>query len=97
LVIQAMDLGLVMPLCFLAGVLLLRRSPWGYLLAAVAVIKMLTLGAAVSVMGLNMARVGVAASPVELLVFPTLTLANLALAVLLLRNVEARPVGALPA
>lgn len=91
LVIQSMDLGLVVPLCLLAGILLLRRSAWGYLLASVAVLKLLTLGAAVSAMSINMLLTGVTISLVELLIFPTLTLLNLALAVLLLRNIDRRP------
>lgn len=89
LFIQAMDLALIAPLCVLAGVLLLRRSAWGYLLAAVALMKFLTMGLAVSLMGLNMARVGVPVTVVELGVFPLLTLLNLIMAVLLLRNITA--------
>lgn len=89
LFIQAMDLALIVPLCVLAGVLLLRRSAWGYLLAAVALMKFLTMGLAVSLMGLNMARVGVPVSMVELGVFPSLTLLNLLMAILLLRNITA--------
>ena len=88
LFIQAMDLALIVPLCVLAAVLLLRRSPWGYLLASVAVLKFVTMGLAVSLMGLNQARVGAPVSAVELVVFPVITLLNLALAVLLLRRVE---------
>lgn len=87
LFIQAMDLALIAPLCVLAGVLLLRRSAWGYLLASVALMKFLTMGLAVSLMGLNMARVGVPVSVVELGVFPLLTLLNLVMAILLLRHV----------
>lgn len=94
LVIQALDLGLIVPLCFLAAILLLRKRPWGYLLASVAVFKMLTLGAAVSTMAVNMLLVGVALSPVELLVFPALTVANLVLAVRLLTSVKARSADA---
>jgi hypothetical protein len=45
------------------------------------------MGLAVSLMGLNMARVGVAVSMVELGIFPLLTLLNLIMAVLLLKNV----------
>lgn len=97
LVIQTLDLGLVVPLCFLAGVLLLRRSAWGYLLASVAVLKMLTLGAAVSAMSINMQLTGVAISAAELLIFPALTLINLVAAALLLRNIDRRPVAALAA
>jgi hypothetical protein len=86
--IQAMDLGLIVPLCVLAGILLMRRSPWGYLLASVGLFKFLTMGIAVSLMGLNMARVGVAVSIVELVVFPLIALANLVMVVLLLKNIE---------
>ncbi|MGD1994533.1 MAG: hypothetical protein PVI59_15165 [Anaerolineae bacterium] len=86
--IQAMDLGLIVPLCLLSGVLLLRRSPWGYLLASIGMMKFLTLGIAVSLMGLNLARVGVPISPVELVVFPTIALVNLLMVIVLLRNIN---------
>jgi hypothetical protein len=46
--IQAMDLGIIVPVCVLAGILLLRRNAWGYLLASVGMMKFLTLGIAVS-------------------------------------------------
>ncbi|GIV73955.1 hypothetical protein [Caldilinea sp.] len=87
--IQAMDLGLIVPVCILAGVLLLRRRPWGYLLASVGLTKFLTLGVALSLMGLNMARVGAPISIVELGIFPIITLLNLIMAIVLLRNVQA--------
>jgi hypothetical protein len=86
--IQAMDLGLVVPLCVLAGVLLLRRSAWGYLLASIGLMKFMTMGIAVSVMGFNMVRVGVPVSAVELVVFPIITIANLVMVTLLLRNIK---------
>lgn len=95
LVIQALDLGVVVPLCFLGGTLLLRRSAWGYLLASVAVLKFVTLGLAVSAMAVNMVRSGVAISALEVVVFPAITLANLAVAALLLRAVA--PASSLPA
>ncbi|MFN7035364.1 MAG: hypothetical protein ACK4SN_03275 [Bellilinea sp.] len=85
--IQAMDLGIVVPVCVLSAVLLLRRSPWGYLLASVGLVKFLTLGTAVSLMGLNMARVGVPISAVELIVFSSMALAGIATTFILLKNV----------
>jgi hypothetical protein len=91
MVIQVMDLGLIVPLAFLSGILLLRRSAWGYLLASTAVMKLLTMGVAVSAMGINMALNGVPDSVVILGIFITLTLVNMVLAVLLLKNV--RPTG----
>lgn len=88
--IQAMDLALIVPLAILSAILLWRRSAWGYLLASVAVMKFLMMGLAVSTMGINMWRMGVATSPVELAVFPMLTLVNAVLAVLLFRSVNER-------
>lgn len=85
--IQAMDLGIVVPVCILSGVLLLRRRPWGYLLASVGLIKFLTLGTAVSLMALNMARLGVPVSPVELTIFPGMALAGIGTTIILLKNV----------
>ncbi|MCB0040613.1 MAG: hypothetical protein KDE23_13085 [Caldilinea sp.] len=95
--IQAMDLVLVVPACVLGAVLLLRRSAWGYLLASVAIMKFVTMGTAVSLMGLNMARAGVPVSAAELVIFPAITLVNLVLAVLLLRNVSGGEVAVAPA
>jgi hypothetical protein len=91
LVIQAMDLGLIVPLAFLSATLLLKRNPWGYLLASVAVFKFITMGSAVSAMGINMVLAGVSASPIELAVFPSITLLNLVMAVLLLKNIQKNP------
>ena len=91
--IQAMDLGLIVPLCVLSGVLLVRRHAWGYLLASVALMKFLTMGIAVSLMGLNMARVGVPVSVVELVVFPTIAIANLVMVTLLIKNIKDTPVN----
>lgn len=86
--IQVMDLGIIVPVCVFSAVLLLRQRPWGYLLAAVGLLKFLTMGIAVSLMALNMARVGVPISVVELIVFPAIALANLLMVGLLLKNIE---------
>jgi hypothetical protein len=88
-VIQAMDLTLIAPLAILGGILLLRRNPWGYLLASVAVLKGLTMALAVSTMGINMALAGVPDSVGILIPFLVLTLLNLAAAVVLLKNIDA--------
>jgi len=86
--IQAMDLGIIVPVCVLSGILLLRRKPWGYLLASVGLTKFLTLGVAVSLMGLNMARVGVPVSVVELVIFPGMALAGVVMTVILLKHIS---------
>ena len=86
--IQVMDLGIIIPMCVIAGVLLLRRAAWGYLLASVELLKFLTKGVAVNLMGLNMARVGVPVSLVELGIFLTIALVNLAMVTILLKNIK---------
>jgi hypothetical protein len=86
--IQAMDLGIIVPFSAIAGILLLRRTAWGYLLTAVGLMKFLTMGAAVSLMGLNMARVGVPVSIIELVVFPTIALVNLVMVIFLLKGIK---------
>lgn len=87
--IQAMDLGIIVPLCILAGILLLHKNPWGYLLSAVGLVKFSTLGTAVSFMGFNMARLGVPISPIELLIFPAMAFAGIVMTILLLRHTKA--------
>lgn len=88
MVIQAMDLALVAPLAVLSAVLLLRRSAWGYLLASVAVLKFVTMGIAVSTMGINMALQGVPDSLALVGIFIVITLVNLVLAGLLMKNIR---------
>ncbi|HMA97241.1 MAG TPA: hypothetical protein VKP30_31365, partial [Polyangiaceae bacterium] len=87
LIIQALDLGLVIPVALLAGLLLWRKQPWGYLLASVVLVKGLTLSLAVSAMVVNMVRTGVTVSVVEAVVFPTIALIDLGLTVALLRSI----------
>ena len=89
-VIQAMDLGLILPLAVVSGSLLLKRSPWGYLLASVTLLKGVTLGLAVSVMGVNMARLGVPESMALVIPFLVITVLNLVMTLVLLQNVDGR-------
>ncbi|HSQ27065.1 MAG TPA: hypothetical protein VLM80_08060 [Anaerolineales bacterium] len=86
--IQVLDLGIIVPVCLLSGILLLRRHPWGYLLASVGLMKFLTMGTAVSLMAINMVRVGVQVSIVEVVVFPAIAVANLVMVALLLKNIQ---------
>jgi hypothetical protein len=94
MVIRAIDLALFVPLCILAGVLLLRRRVWGLLLDSVGVLKFLNIGLAVSLMGLNMPRVAAASSVVEWVVFPAIALAALVMAVALLteKSIQSRTI-----
>ena len=86
-VIQAMDLVLIVPLAILAGILLLRRSAWGYLLASVLVMKGISMGLAVSMMTINMKVAGTPESMAIVIPFMAITVVNLFAAFSLLKNV----------
>lgn len=58
LVAQAMDLGILVPLGIITGLLLLKREAWGYALASIFLIKGVTYGTAVLSMGLFMSLNG---------------------------------------
>ncbi|MBX0329882.1 hypothetical protein K2Z83_19645 [Oscillochloris sp. ZM17-4] len=88
LVIQFMDLALIAPAALLGGILLLRKSAWGYLLASVMLTKGVTMGLGVSAMGINMAFRGVPDSLGILIPFLLITAANLVMTIILLRNVN---------
>lgn len=88
MVIQAMDLSLVVPLAVLSGILLLRRSAWGYLLTSVFVLKAIALGLAVSAMVVNMALAGVPEGTGIAIPFLMITVFNLMAAVSLWKSVQ---------
>ena len=88
LIIQALDLGLVMPIAFLSGILLLKKSAWGYLLSSIVLIKGVTLALAVSAMAVNMILAGVQVSIGELIMFPSIAIISGGMTVVLLRNVS---------
>lgn len=91
LVIQAMDLGLVMPAAALAGILLLRRSAFGYLLSSVVLVKGFTMGAALLAMTAAQVLVGVQVDPVMAVAFAVLALVDMALTVVMLRGINEGP------
>ncbi len=88
MVIQFMDLGLIAPAAVLGGILLLRRSAWGYLLAAIMMTKGVTLGLAVSTMAINMALKGVPENLVIMIPFLIITAATVVLTFIMLKNVK---------
>ncbi|NOH01947.1 MAG: hypothetical protein HND47_08250 [Chloroflexi bacterium] len=93
LVIQVLDLGLIMPIAFLSGILLWKQRPWGYLLASIVLVKGFTMLLAVSAMAVTMALAGVQVSIGEAIMFPSLALIDIGITTMLLKNVS-DPVGA---
>src|SRR5579864_459887 len=81
LFVQAGDLGILVPLTTLSGVLLLMRKPAGFLLAGVMAVKGATFGLALVGMIVAMAALGAGFVVFEAVFFATLAIALTACAV----------------
>ncbi len=75
LVVQALDLGIIVPLACVAGVLLLDGAPVGYLLAGMTLVKAVTLGPAMIAMAAFLSAGGMPA-PAPIWVFASLVTAG---------------------
>ena len=90
LIIQALDLGFIVPAALVAGVLVIRRKPFGYLLASVIIIKGITLLTAISAMLIGQIRAGIKVGPAETIIFPIFNVIPIYCLVLILKNVRGR-------
>ena len=88
LVIQALDLGIIVPVCGLAAVLLGRRQPWGYALTAIVLVKGLTMGMALIAMIIGQILIGVQVGIVESVMFSGIAISALIFTVLMFRSVQ---------
>lgn len=93
LFVQALDLGVLVPVAFLATFWLFRRDRRGYVLGAVLMVKGAAEGLAVAAMGLSMRASGIEAPLPLVLGFLALALAALALGALCLRSAGFVPKG----
>jgi len=88
LVIQAMDLAFIVPTAFLAGILLIKRKPFGYLLSSVVTVKGITMLTALTAMVLNEMSAGVEVSPAILILIPALNLIIIYSLFLIMKNIK---------
>jgi hypothetical protein len=88
LVIQALDLGFVIPAAFLAGVLLIKRKPFGYLLSSVVIIKEAALLTVIIAMLIGQVSAGVKVGSLELILFPLFALLVIYCMYLIMKNVK---------
>lgn len=88
LVIQVLDLGLIVPFSVVGGVLLLKRTAFGYLITNIMLFKGISMATAVSAMAINMLLNDIPVSPVEAVVFPVLNVAVIIMTILLFRNMK---------
>jgi hypothetical protein len=83
-----MDLGFIVPTAIISGVLLIKRKPFGYLLASVVIIKESTMLTAISVMIIEQAYAGVQMGLEALVMFPLFNLLTIVCLVLILKNIK---------
>ncbi|MFM8423623.1 MAG: hypothetical protein ACKOBL_00470, partial [Chloroflexota bacterium] len=88
MVIQALDLGIIVPTSFLTAYLLLKKQPWGYALSSVMLLKILTTGAALISMIIVQILSGVAVDPVVSTIFVIISLSGIVLGIITLKNIR---------
>jgi len=88
MVIQVLDLGVIVPTALITAVLLWRQRPWGFLLAAVLLVKIITMGAALISMIIVQLLAGVAVDPVVTVIFAIICVVGIALGILTLRGIR---------
>jgi hypothetical protein len=88
MVIQALDLGVIVPTSFITAILLLKQSPWGYALSSVLLLKILTMGAALIAMVISQMLAGVAIDPVTSVIFVLIGISGIIFGVMTLRNIR---------
>ena len=88
LVIQAMDLGFVVPTAFLAGILLIKRKPFGYLLSSVVTVKAITMLTALTAMIINQMLAGVEVNFAILILMPVLNIIIIYSLYLIMKNIK---------
>lgn len=88
LVIQVLDLAFVVPVTVVTSIMVIRRQPFGYLMAAVVIFKAVTLLIAITTMLVAMIYKGVDVSTMECVVFPGMTAAIIVCMFILLKHVR---------
>ena len=81
LVVQAMDLGVIVPAAIAAGLLLLKGNEWGYALTSIVLIKASLLGTAILSMIVFMALNDVSTAFGQILFFMVLTAGGIIIAI----------------
>lgn len=87
LIVQGFDLGLFLPLCFVAGFLLLRKKPAGYLYGTTYVIFLSVLMTSLTAKIIAMAMHDVNVIPV-IVIIPSITVITIVSAIMMISNIK---------
>jgi len=88
MVIQALDLGVIVPTSFITASLLIKKQAWGYALSSVLLLKILTMGAALIAMIISMILAGVEVDPVTSAIFVIICISGIILGIITLKNIR---------
>lgn len=88
LTIQALDLGFIVPIAILSGILIIKKQPFGYLLSAVITIKGITMLTSITAMIIGQILVGVKVSFAELVIFPAFNVIVIYCMFLIMKNIK---------
>jgi hypothetical protein len=88
MVIQALDLGVIVPTSLITATLLLKKQAWGYALSSVVLLKILTMGTALISMIISQMIAGVAIDPVVSAIFVLISVSGIILGIVTLRNIR---------
>lgn len=86
--IFALDLSLVVPVFFLGAIWLLKRQPWGYILAAISTLKAAVYMLVLTILSFAAAKAGYSDSACEIPVWLSLSAGGLIASILLLGNMK---------
>lgn len=88
LVIQAIDLGIIVPTSFITAALLSRKSGWGYVLSSVLLLKILMMGAALIAMIISQLLASVEIDPVTSVFFVLIGFSGIIFGIVTLKNIR---------
>jgi hypothetical protein len=88
MVIQALDLGVIVPASFIAATLLLQKRAWGYALSSVLLLKILTMGAALIAMVIGQILAGIPVDPITSVIFVLIGISGIVFGIMTLRNIR---------
>ena len=88
MVIQALDLGIIVPTAFITATLLIKKQAWGYALSSVMLLKILTMGAALIAMIIGQILAGVKIDPVTSVIFVLISISGIIFGIVTLRNIR---------
>ncbi len=87
LIVQGFDLGLLLPVCFVVGLLLVKRKPTGYLFATTYIVFLSLLMTALTAKIIAMAMNDVNVIPV-IFIIPTLNIITIICVYLMITNIQ---------